>query len=105
MGAWKPGFASCITNRAAEAPNPRNWEIIDSISNLFNNTCLIDIKYNNCTNYEGRKIILLRGYTVPSLGESLDPHFTENGRVIARFEPTFGGWDLAQRFQELFNQA
>ena len=73
-------------------PNPDFFEILKSeqIGNLW----LSIIKYPNCTNYEGKKILLTR--QCPSAFHRLDPHFSKdhliNAGLIARFEPTSYGW-------------
>jgi len=61
------------------------------------------VHYPGCTNYEGRKILVLAGITEPQLRAMrvLDPHFLENGPVIARFRPDELGWELALRLMHL----
>lgn len=61
---------------------------------------LVEAQYDGCTNYEGRKILVLEGFYA---GDStLDPHFCEGPHrsPIARFEPTERGWDMGVRFCE-----
>lgn len=76
-------------------PNPSLFEIqqICQIGDFV----LAEIRYVGCTNYEGNKIILWKGITkeeVLSMKE-IDPHFTPNSKIVARFEPTLGGWSMA----------
>ncbi len=61
------------------------------------------VHYPGCTNYEGRKILVLAGITEPQLRamQVLDPHFLEDGPVIARFRPDEHGWELALRLMHL----
>lgn len=81
-------------------PDPYNWIIKDSWKN--GKYLLVDITYPDCTNYEGRKIMLYEGVTLEELKEqrTIDPHFSSNKRYfspIARFEPTFEGWEMGQK--------
>lgn len=54
-----------------------------------------EIHYPNCTNYEGRKILL----TVwdPRLRSMLDPHFSDDNTLLGRFVPNALGWEMACR--------
>lgn len=78
-------------------PNPNNYEIIRSeqIGRYF----VIEIKYLDCTNYEGKKIMVYEGHIEDLINQkSIDPHFAENKNYmspIARFEPTSEGWNMA----------
>lgn len=76
-------------------PNPLSFHIIKSLN--VGKYWITDIRYPNCTNYEGRKI-LLSTKTLDGLKE-IDPHFTENCKygLIARFCPTQDGWAMASR--------
>ena len=76
-------------------PDPTNFRI--SIYNEQNGNVAILVKYPNCKNYEGEKIIVFKNTTWGQIRnlEELDPHFTEEDNVIkpfARFEPTLDGW-------------
>ena len=58
---------------------------------------LAEVNYEGCTNYEGRKILLLRRTLKELAGmESLDPHFLDNHEngLLARFVPTDEGWQM-----------
>jgi hypothetical protein len=58
-----------------------------------------EVLYPDCTNYEGRKILVLYGNKAALLSTThLDPHFCDGPhdlKVFARFEPTEDGWDAA----------
>lgn len=62
------------------------------------NNLVVKIKYPNCINFEGKKILV---YTNLSKKEFknlnyVDPHFSEEGiSPFARFEPTKFGWTCA----------
>lgn len=61
-------------------------------SNIF----VFEIQYSNCTNYEGRKILVLKVTMLELLQMKwIDPHFIENGPLLARFVPTEEGWSHA----------
>ena len=82
-------------NPAAIAPNPdpSRWEIIRQYN--LHGYFLLEIKYLDCTNYEGRKILLYKGKMNP-LQKERDPHFsTWPNSPIARFKPDKDGWDNA----------
>lgn len=71
-------------------PDPKHFVVIQQLA--VNNLYLSVLKYANCTNYEGKKIIL--STIDPWTSKSFDPHFMEDGVVIARFAPTKEGWKL-----------
>jgi hypothetical protein len=84
-------------------PNPANFEILNSIER-FGNVALY-IKYPNCKNYEGNKILVYKGVgknQIVNLKE-IDPHFSDDGSLspVARFEPTQRGWILAMILLEV----
>lgn len=95
MGArcFGSNAASYLTNPIN--PNPKNFTIVDSVSYGRYTVCLIN--YPNCTNFEGDKILIVKDVDVKSLLE-IDPHFTKDGFVFARFEPTDEGWVTAAKF-------
>lgn len=85
-------------------PNPFVFTILKKFQrgNIF----LLEVKYPNCTNFEGHKIIVisLEDYNKAIESKKLDPHFSDEGQtVIARFEPTEKGWKLAKEFIEKCN--
>jgi hypothetical protein len=81
-------------------PNPRRFEILHGLNIVHGTTtwAILEVLYPDCTNYEGKKILVYKGITTYRLRdlESLDPHFTKNGITpFARFEPTEEGWEGA----------
>jgi hypothetical protein len=80
-------------------PDPMNFSILNVVENLP--WVVARIKYHNCTNYEGEKILVYRGVTKTQIlwSNILDPHFCDNGCLspVARFEPTSYGWELAMK--------
>lgn len=92
------------SNEGDSLPNPRpdNYEVIRH--KQMGNYLLIEIKYNDCTNYEGRKIMIYRcGYDKLIKQKLIDPHFSENQNYaspIIRLEPTERGWQDGINFIE-----
>ena len=79
-------------------PDPTNFVIGKSLP--IGRFLLVEVEYPDCTNYEGRKIMVYENVTLQDLKKQghLDPHFAENKKFhspIARFEPTSKGWDMA----------
>lgn len=82
-------------------PKPNNWVILDY--EHVNSNLVVKIKYPDCLNYEGVKILVYIGLDINELKRQklIDPHFSDNKHYkspIARFEPTGLGWDLALKF-------
>ena len=66
---------------------------------------LVMVRYPDCTNYEGNKILLFENCTEEDLlaQGSLDPHFSENPNYhtpVARFKPTDEWWEAALDIME-----
>jgi len=87
-------FKKCFTNKTpqAKAPDPSRWERMDL--KICKNGYAMRVKYLDCTNYEGVKIMVYEGdyqYTIIR-----DPHFHGGiGSPIARFKPDKDGWKRA----------
>jgi hypothetical protein len=82
-------------------PDPNNFEVI--YSEQIGEYLIVKIKYPDCTNYEGIKILVYKGVVISDLlaQGSIDPHFSGNRDFyspIARFVPTFGGLTMAKAF-------
>ncbi len=106
---YRSGGGSCVTpscHHVVEVerlvkvklpnPDPRNWSIIKT--KRVGKNLVVLVRYPDCTNYEGKKVLLFRRMTREELREvaELDPHFSkENLKLVARFAPTLRGWDLA----------
>lgn len=95
---------SCMTNPAPAAvqPNPALFKILRT--RAIGRFVVVDVQYPNCTNFEGRKILLMDGLSEAQVLalKTLDPHFAEFGKVIARFLPTAEGWRNACHVARLF---
>jgi hypothetical protein len=55
---------------------------------------ILFVKYPDCSNYEGNKVILMKGRINPTILIALDPHFTPQSNIIARFKPDTQSTDL-----------
>ena len=73
-------------------PNPTSFKIIREYDK--ENYSLVEMKYDNCTNYEGHKILLFKEPLSKVLivnDNIIDPHFSDNKLKISPFmikEPT-----------------
>ena len=86
-------------------PDPRNCIIEDARE--YGDRCVLLVRYPDCINYEGRKILLFIGTTLADLVKQgmLDPHFSDRKKYkspFARFEPTPKGWQIACVLAEYF---
>src|ERR1051326_3031036 len=70
-------------------PNPSNYEVLESQE--VGRYLVLKVKYPDCINYEGVKIMVYSGVELEDLEVRgvIDPHFSENKKQlspIARFE-------------------
>ncbi len=77
---------------SAPNPNPRKFKVTQVIEGAKYD--ILRVFYYGCTTFNGIKIVVVRKGADYSV--ELDPHFFEGGNVIARFEPTIEGIDLAK---------
>lgn len=90
----------CLSSPYAAAsppsnPDPANFVIYNEqlVESNNNNFLVLSVKYPDCTNFEGNKILVYIGYrtSFELLSNSegkLDPHFSnESTSPIARFSP------------------
>lgn len=82
-------------------PNPNNFEItrLEKVLRFV----VVMIKYPDCKNYEGNKILVFEGVPTKTIlnQKSIDPHFCNSKThpsPVARFEPTEKGWGYAVNF-------
>jgi hypothetical protein len=97
-GSKPAGFA--YSDRAAQNtnPDPRHFSI-EKITKVGKHV-VVRVRYPNCQNYEGEKVLLIRNTTEKQVRAAtfLDPHFCESSihlTPFARFEPTEAGWQAA----------
>jgi hypothetical protein len=83
-------------------PDAKNFNITAAFQ--VDNFVIAKIKYPNCINFEGDKIMVYRGITLKELMNrvEIDPHFKDGDRFspIARFTPTTEGWQIAEMLVE-----
>lgn len=85
-------------------PDPRRFTVLSHTT--VNGYLILELQYPNCTNYEGRKVLLFdRGVTMTRLKRqgAIDPHFSKSEKFnhpIARFEPTARGHAMAVRLAQ-----
>jgi hypothetical protein len=99
MGAF-PASASmrsaCLIGKPTPPPNPNptNFRILRGYTSLNGKVSVVEVCYPDCTNYEGRKILVFEANISRVISRTqLDPHFCEDHfSPIARFEPTERGW-------------
>jgi len=73
-------------------PDPRRWTLI--AKEEFKNGYVLRVRYPDCTNFEGQKVLVYRGRFSPRL--QLDPHFYDSDDApVARFRPDADGWRAA----------
>jgi hypothetical protein len=81
-------------------PDPNNFSLEKVVA--IGRFVIVQIYYPDCTNYEGRKILVYENVSVDEITNlnQIDPHFCENDHIspIARFLPTNKGWKYAKAF-------
>ena len=78
-------------------PDPSNFLVLDRES--FGRYLLVAVKYPDCTNYEGLKILIYKDVDVSEIrkAKSLDPHFQlDRMSPLMRIAPTPEGWNLGR---------
>jgi hypothetical protein len=88
----------------APNPNPLVFEIISIIQ--VKRHVVVKIKYPNCTNYEGMKVLLYLNCDVDDIKNlsEIDPHFSKSGlSPFARFIPTYDGYFAAVKLANTLN--
>ena len=92
-------------------PDPTRWELhhLDDFPCAY----VLQIRYLDCTNYEGRKILVFRKGqkgSQPYLPTILDPHFQSlphnfcGDRLIGRFPPTEEGYGFALTMAKMISE-
>ena len=80
-------------------PDPTQFVILRQ--QTMGDYIIVEILYPNCTNFEGKKILLFKGFSYEQIHSAkfIDTHFfdkhNDHPSPIARFEPTEFGWLLA----------
>jgi hypothetical protein len=104
-GPWIDGIRPPGDNPASEPspenPDPNNYHLVAAEEN--GPYLIVMIKYPNCSNFEGNKILVYKDLNLIALVNQklIDPHFFKDAKYaspIARFVPTTEGWKMAQVF-------
>ena len=95
MGVMGIKKISSCTSDCCDLPNPNPKRFVIEDIYTYTRCHVLVVKYPDCTNFEGKKILLVKGEF--RLKDELDPHFCEDNNIIARFRPTDMGLKLAQR--------
>lgn len=101
MGLLKKNCSTNYSSGPSPAPNPSpdRWTLIEKAE--YANGYVLRVKYHDCTNFEGVKIMVYRGKYTPR--RSLDPHFYEGDDApVARFRPDSDGWRTAKLLAQSF---
>ncbi len=98
-----PGSTPTPAAQVDGNPQPYRWTLVRE--ERVGSHCILEVKYTDCRNYEGRKIMVYRASGLSEIVQknkgSLDPHFLDDRNYlspIARFEPNMSGWNNALRF-------
>ena len=91
-------LSGCSTRLTSSNPDPNNYKIIRARE--INGFLLIELQYPDCTNFEGRKILLYKCSLINLVNQkTIDPHFFNDEKIIspiARFIPTDEGWYMGE---------
>ncbi len=90
-------FKSCgsgyVPTGPAPNPNPSRWTLLNV--DQFDHGYVLTVRYHDCTNWEGVKVMVYRGKYVHQ--GQLDPHFTSSpDSPVARFKPDVEGLTWAR---------
>jgi hypothetical protein len=93
MGMFSGRWSHAVSNN----PNPNNFKVKTTVK--VGKHWVFIIHYPNATNFEGDKILLTTWD--PREKQTIDPHFAQGSGILARFEPTELGWELALKTAKL----
>lgn len=84
-------------------PDPRYFKVL--AQQAIGPHLILIVKYPNCANYEGEKILVFLNTDFKVLDKQgfIDPHFSDKKGIypFARFEPTEDGWKAACAFTQM----
>ena len=94
------GFSNGLEPFTSKNPNPKHWVLLEGFNLPWAH--VLKIKYLDCTNFEGVKILVYEGAYVHRADR--DPHFFEDSdpKIMARFHPH--EWTLACNFAGLLKE-
>lgn len=99
--SWDSSSSTATTSKPDTTgnPDPNNYQLVRAEEHA--GYLIVMIKYPDCTNYEGNKILIFRDLTLIQLVNQrlIDPHFFPDDKKhkspVARFVPTEEGWNMA----------
>ena len=98
-----PSYNDCNNVDIKNNPDPLKWILTGSYQGKGG--YVLDVRYLDCTNFEGRKLLVFKGKydrVAFILRKELDPHFLEDNKLMmARFRPTKEGYNLAKAICEI----
>lgn len=105
---YEEGYAAATKELYSLNPDPANFELLEA--KQVNEFLILHVRYPNCTNLKGEKILVYQNVTPFDLlkQKTLDPHFGEFNVLgykypIARFSPTIA--PVATHAAEIFCKA
>lgn len=103
-----PDYKNCPQCKISREnnPDPKQFSIVDH--KQIGDFLVLKVTYDNIKTerFELMKIIVYRGTPMDLLRDKvLDPHFTKDGKVVARFAPTDEGWRDAIQFTTIKKNA
>ena len=100
MGIFKNKYKGCSTfvgtNIVEVNPDPSKFKILDF--EQIGSCLVLKVLYDSIPKdrFERIKIIVMKSTIKDLLNKMfLDPHFSEDGTIVARFTPTDSGWEDA----------
>ena len=102
---YRPGVAK-VEPPPLGNPDPDNYQIVKAEEH--GKWLILQMKYPDCTNFEGQKILVFKDATLIELVNQklIDPHFFNDKKFkspVARFVPTEEGWAMARTFVTAMN--
>jgi hypothetical protein len=76
-------------------PNPNRYRFAVKYIMYGKRFDLVKVHYPDCNTFDGMKLLVVKKDSVSPKMKELDPHFFEDGFIVARFVPTQKGTDLA----------
>lgn len=86
-------YSSYKTPKKSLNPDPKNFRVLFEI--LVGTYLVAMVLYPDAVNFEGVKVLLFNGPVTVKNFTTLDPHFSKDSKLIARFLPDENGWEMA----------
>jgi len=92
-GVASPNIRYTPTTKTSPNPNKYRFAIRSIV--FGERYDLVQVHYPDCTTFNGIKVLVVKKDSITSKTKEIDPHFFENGNIVARFAPTEEGIKLA----------